>query len=469
MIASRILEPGSKLATARALAAETRHSTLGELLGLEEVDEDELYAAMDWLLPRQAELESALAQRHLFEGTLVLYDVTSTYFEGHRCPLAKFGHSRDERRNNPQIIFGVLSNGEGCPVAVEVFEGNTGDPKTLAAQLSKLRERFGLQRLVLVGDRGMITEKRIEEELRPLEGLEWITALRTQQVQALVSDGTLQLSLFDQRDLAEIRHPDYPGERLILCRNPLLAAERARKRKELIEAAEKRVQEIVAACRRKRRPLKSAQRISFLVGQALGPLQVAKYFQWEVTAEGLRYERDQKRIDADAHIDGIYVLRTSLPSEQSNAEQTVLVYKRLAAMERAFRSLKSVDLNIRPIHHRLPGRVKAHVLICLLAYYVEWHMRRALAPVLFDDETPGQRSGSPVAPAQRSVAAQRKARTKRTSDGLPVQSFQDWLKDLATITKNYVQPKIKSIPAFQVLTRRTAAQQRALELLGISL
>lgn len=469
MVASRILEPGSKLATARALDAETRHSTLGELLDLEAVDENELYAAMDWLLPRQVAIESALAQRHLFEGTLVLYDVTSTYFEGHHCPLAKFGHSRDERRNNPQIIFGVLSNGEGCPVAVEVFAGNTGDPKTLAAQLSKLRERFGLKRLVLVGDRGMLTEKRIEEELRPLEGLEWITALRTQQIQALVSDGTLQLSLFDQRDLAEIRHPDYPGERLILCRNPLLAAERARKRKELLATAEQRLERIVAACRRRRQPLKSAERISFLVGLALGPLKVAKYFRWEVTAEGLRYQRDQKRIDADAHIDGVYVLRTSVSSEQSNTEQTVLAYKRLAAVERAFRSLKSVDLEIRPIHHRLPDRVKAHVLICLLAYYVEWHMRRALAPVLFDDEHPGQRPGSPVAPAQRSLSAQRKARTKRTSDGLPVESFQDWLKDLATITKNHVQPKMKSVPAFEMITRRTAAQQHALELLGVSL
>ncbi len=469
MIANRILEPSSKLATARALAAQTRHSTLGELLGLEDVDEDELYAAMDWLGPRQAEIESALARRHLFEGTLVLYDVTSTYFEGHHCPLAQFGHSRDERRQNPQIIFGVLSNGEGCPVAVEVFEGNTGDPKTLAAQLSKLRQRFGLKRLVLVGDRGMITEKRIEEELRPLAGLEWITALRTPQVQALVSDGMLQMSLFDQKDLAEIRHPDYPGERLIVCRNPLLAEERARKRRELIATAEKRLNEIVAACRRKRRPLKSPQRISFLVGKALGPLKVAKYFQWEVTTEGLGYERDQKRIDADAHIDGIYVLRTSVPSEQSDAGQTVLAYKRLAAVERAFRSLKSVDLNIRPIHHRLPDRVKAHVLICLLAYYVEWHMRRALAPVLFDDETPGQRPGSPVAPAQRSASARQKARTKRTSDGLPVQSFQDWLKDLATVTKNHIQPKNQSIPAFQMITRRTAAQQRALELLGVSL
>jgi len=469
MIASRVLEPGSKLATARALAAETRQTTLAELLGLKDVDEDQLYRAMDWLLPRQAGIESALAQRHLGEGTLVLYDVTSTYFEGHRCPLAKFGHSRDERKNNPQIIFGVLSSGDGRPVAVEVFEGNTGDPKTLARQLSKLRERFGLKRLVLVGDRGMLTEKRIEEELRPLEGLEWITALRTPQIQALVSEGTLQLSLFDERDLAEIQHPDYPGERLIVCRNPLLAEERARKRKELLEAAENKLNQIVAACRRKRRPLRSRERISFLVGKALGPLKVAKYFRWEVTTEGLRYERDPQRIGADARVDGVYVLRTSLASEQSSAEQTVLAYKRLAAVERAFRSLKSVDLNIRPIHHRLPDRVRSHVLICLLAYYVEWHMRQALAPLLFDDEYPGQRLGSAVAPAQRSVSAQQKARTKRNFEGLPVQSFQDWLKDLATITKNHVQPKSKTIPAFQMITRPTPAQLRALELLGVSL
>lgn len=470
MIVSRILEPGSKLATARALDTHTRHSTLGELLGLEQVDEDDLYSAMDWLVPRQPAIEAALAKRHLSEGTLVLYDVTSTYFEGHCCPLATYGHSRDERRNNPQIVFGVVSNGDGCPVAVEVFEGNTADPKTVTNQVKKLRERFALRHLVLVGDRGMLTRKRIEEDLRPVEGLEWITALRTQQVQKLVSDGVLQLSLFDDRDLAELsRHPDYPGERLVVCRNPLLASERARKRKELIEAAEKKLEEIVAASRRKRQPVTSPDQLSFRVGKALGPLKVAKYFHWEVTAAGFRYQRDQKRIDADTALDGVYVLRTSVPSEQSTAEQTVLAYKRLASVERAFRSLKSVDLNIRPIHHRLPDRVRAHVLICLLAYYVEWHMRRVLAPVLFDDEQPGQRPGSPVAPAERSLQARTKALTKRTNDGLPVQSFQDWLKDLATIARNHIQPTVKSIPAFDVITRRTEAQQRAMELLGISL
>ena len=269
MIAAGIVDPGSKLATARALNAETCHSSLGELLQVQTAKEGDLYAAMDWLLPRQGKIEAVLAQRHLSEGTLVLYDLTSTYFEGHHCPLAKYGYSRDERRSNPQIVFGVLSNVEGCPVAVEVFAGNTGDPKTVAAQVNKLRERFQLRQLVLVGDRGMLTQKRIEEDLRPEEGLEWITALRAPQIQKLASDGVLQMSLFDQRDLAEVTHPDYPGERLILCRNPLLAEERVRKRKELMAAAEKKLDEIVAATRRKRQPVKSAERIHYLVGKAL--------------------------------------------------------------------------------------------------------------------------------------------------------------------------------------------------------
>lgn len=375
MILDRVLEPGSKLATARALKAETGHSTLGQLLELESVDENDLYAALDWLGERQEAIEGQLAKRHLKAGTLVLYDLSSTYFEGRHCPLARFGYSRDERRSNPQIVFGVLSNGEGCPVAVEVFEGDTADPKTLAVQITKLRERFHLERLVLVGDRGMITEKRIVEDLRPQAGLDWITALRAPQIQVLVDDGVLQMSLFDERDLAEIRHPDYPGERLIVCRNPLLATERARKRKELIEAAEKKLERVAAATKRPRQPLKSAERISFLLGRALGASKVAKYFQWEITPGGLRYHRDQVRIERDAALDGIYVLRTSLSAERNSAADTVRAYKRLAGIERAFRSLKSVDLQIRPIYHRLPDRVRAHVLLCLLAYYVEWHMR----------------------------------------------------------------------------------------------
>jgi transposase len=469
MVANRILDPGSKLAAARALDAETRRSTLGEELGLKVVDEDDLYEAMDWLLPRQEQLEAALAKRHLSEGTLVLYDVTSTYFEGHTCPLAKYGHSRDERRNNPQIVFGLLCNSEGCPVAVEVFEGNTGDPKTLATQLTKLRDRFHLTRLVLIGDRGMLTEKRIEEELRPIEGLDWITALRAPQIQKLVSDGALQLSLFDQRDLAEISHPDYPGERLVVCRNPLLAEERKRKREELIRAAEKKLNLIIAASKRKRQPLSDASKINFRIGKEIGPLKVAKYFRWEMRTDGLLVERDQKRIQADATLDGVYVLRTSVKLEQANTDQTVLAYKRLASVERAFRSSKSVDLHVRPIHHRLADRVRAHVLICMLAYYVEWHMRRKLAPLLFDDEQPGQRDGSAVSPARRSASAQTKASIKRTTDNLPVQSFQDWLKDLATVVRNRIQPKLPSVPTFDVITRPTPAQQRALSLFGVSL
>jgi transposase len=470
LIAQRVLQPGSKLAAARALREQTAHSTLGEELGVGAVDEDDLYQALDWLLPQQPNIEAALARRHLGEGTLVLYDVSSTYFEGHCCPLARYGHSRDERRANPQIVFGVLADVQGCPVAVEVFEGNTADPKTVAAQIGKLRERFGLKEIVLVGDRGMLTQARIEQELRPQQGLEWITALRSVQIQKLVADGALQLSLFDQTDLAEITHPDYPGERLVVCRNPLLAAERERKREDLMAAAEKKLDAIAAATRRKRRPLRDPARINYRIGEALGPKKVAKYFRWEITAAGLSYQRDPERIARDAILDGVYALRTSLPAPRLDAAHTVRSYKQLANLERVFRILKSVDLEIRPIHHRLAERVRAHVLICLLAYYVEWHLRRTLAPLLFEDEQRGaQPAPSPVAPAQRSASALAKARTKRTPDNLPVQSFRDLLRDLATIVKNRIQPTLKSIPPFDVVTRPTPLQQRALELLGVTL
>lgn len=468
LIAHQLLEPGSKLATARALHPQTSHSSLGALLELEQIDENDLYRAMDWLVGRQPHIESALARRHLSNGTLVLYDVTSSYFEGRHCPLAKYGYSRDERRHNPQIVFGVLSNGEGCPVAVEVFEGNVGDPKTVATQITKLRERFQLQRVVMVGDRGLLTEKRIEAELRPAEGWDWITALRAPQIQELVAAGVLQMSLFDERDLAEVRHPDYAGERLVVCRNPLLAEERARKRDELIAAAEKKLDQIVAATERQRQPLRGAEQISYRVGRALGVTTVAKYFRWEIQQGKLRYQRNQPRINQDAAVDGVYVIRTSVGAERLSAAEAVRTYKRLATIERAFRSLQSVDLNVRPIRHRVPHRVRAHVLICLLAYYVEWHLRRALAPVLFDDEHPGEVQTSPVAPAQRSASALRKAREKKTPEGLPVQSFQNWLGDLATIVKNHVQPRLKSLPAFDVITRPTPSQAHALKLLKVS-
>jgi hypothetical protein len=470
LIAQRVLEPASKLATARALRAETAHSTLGGELELAPVDEDDLYRALDWLLPQQPQIEAALARRHLGEGTLVLYDVSSTYFEGHCCPLARYGHSRDERRGNPQIVFGLLADAQGCPVAVEVFEGNTADPKTVAAQIGKLRERFGLKDVVLVGDRGMLTQARIEQELRPVPGLEWITALRTGEIQKLVGDGALQLSLFDQTDLAEVTHPDYPGERLVVCRNPLLAAERARKRADLMAAAEKKLEAIAAATRRPQRPLRDPERINYRIGEVLGPKKVGKYFHWQITAAGLTYQRDPVRIARDAALDGIYVLRTSLPAARLDAAQTVRSYKRLAQVERAFRILKSLDLELRPIHHRLAERVRAHVLICWLAYYVEWHMRRALAPLLFQDEHRGEPpAASPVAPARRSASAEAKARRKRNADNLPVQSFRDLLRDLATIVKNRIQPALKSVAPFDIVTRPTPLQKQALQLLGLAL
>jgi hypothetical protein len=470
LIAQRVLEPASKLATARALRAETAHSTLGGELELAPVDEDDLYRALDWLLPQQPQIEAALARRHLGEGTLVLYDVSSTYFEGHCCPLARYGHSRDERRGNPQIVFGLLADAEGCPVAVEVFEGNTADPKTVAAQIGKLRERFGLKDVVLVGDRGMLTQARIEQELRPVPGLEWITALRTGEIQKLVGDGALQLSLFDQTDLAEVTHPDYPDERLVVCRNPLLAAERARKRADLMAAAEKKLEAIAAATRRPQRPLRDPERINYRIGEVLGPKKVGKYFHWQITAAGLTYQRDPVRIARDAALDGIYVLRTSLPAARLDAAQTVRSYKRLAQVERAFRILKSLDLELRPIHHRLAERVRAHVLICWLAYYVEWHMRRALAPLLFQDEHRGEPpAASPVAPARRSASAEAKARRKRNADNLPVQSFRDLLRDLATIVKNRIQPALKSVAPFDIVTRPTPLQKQALQLLGLAL
>jgi hypothetical protein len=469
LIAARILEPASKLATSRALRPETCHHSLGEELHLGALNEDDLYAAMDGLVARQGSIEAVLARQHLRSGTLVLYDLTSTYFEGHHCPLATPGYSRDERPGNPQIVFGMLSSAEGCPVAVEVFAGNTGDPKTVAAQIAKLRQRFQLERIILVGDRGMLTEKRIEEDLRPLPGLEWITALRAPQIQKLVREGAVQLSLFDEQDLAEVRHPDYPGERLMVCRNPLLAAERAHKRQELIAVAEKKLREIEAATRRPRRPVRSVETISYRVGRALATSKVAKYFQWEITPQGLHWQRDAERIQADTALDGIYVLRTCVSAQFLDGEQTVQAYKRLAVVEQAFRSLKSVDLHVRPIRHREPDRVRAHVLLVMLAYYVEWHMRQALAPVLFDDEQRGGARPSPVAPAVRSPEARQKARQQRTADNWPVQSFQDWLKDLGTIVKNRIQPRLPSLPAFEMITRPTPSQQYALELLRVRL
>jgi hypothetical protein len=471
MLVQRLLAPSSKLATARGLAEATRTSTLSAVLQLPAVDEDDLYAALDWLLTRQAAVEQALARRHLQAGQLVLYDVTSTYFEGRRCPLARLGHSRDGRRDKLQIVFGLLTNAAGCPVAVEVFDGNTGDPKTVTAALTKVRQRFGLEQLILVGDRGMLTAARIREELDGVAGLQWITALRAPAIQALVHSGALQLSLFDHQDLAEITHPDYPGERLIVCKNPLLAADRARKRQELLAATERDLADISAATQRAKRPLRGEARIGLRVGQVQGRYKVGKHFTLTITERTLHYQRDEAAIAAEAALDGLYVIRTSVAARELPATETVRSYKRLAEIERAFRSLKTVDLHVRPIHHRKADRVRAHVLLCLLAYYVEWHMRQALKPLLFDDDDKAAAEAtrpSIVAPAPRSPRAKAKAATKRTAEGLPVHSFQTLLVDLATLTLNQVRPRGVDGAMLNILTTPTPLQQRAFDLLSVS-
>ena len=470
MVLARILDPRSKLATARSLHSETLAHTLGEELGVGDAGGDELYRAMDWLLRRQDRIERHLAKQHLGDGALVLCDITSVYFEGSKCPLARLGYSRDGKRGKPQIVFALLTNREGCPVAVEVFAGNTADPGTLGAQLKKLRERFSLSRVVLVGDRGLLTDARIREEARPA-GLEWITALRAPAIRRLVNSGDLQLSLFDEQDLAEITAPDlYPGERLVVCRNPLLAAERARKRLDLLAATEAELDKVVAATRREQRPLRGEAGIAVRADRALRRYKVGKHFDTKCAGDAFSWERNEGRIAEEAALDGIYVIRTNVSADTLPAEEAVRAYKGLSRVERAFRSYKTVDLKVRPVPHRLEGRVRAHVFLCMLAYYVEWHMRRSLAPLLFDDDDPaaaGATRPSPVAPARPSPSARAKAGRKRTPDGLPVHSFQTLLADLATLTRNRVQPAAEGAVAADVLTRPTPLQAEAFRLLGV--
>jgi hypothetical protein len=470
LIVARVIEPAAKLATARQLSEATASHSLGAVLGLGEVDEDELYRALDALGAAQPAIERALARRHLKDGTLVLYDVTSSYLEGRCCELAQRGYSRDGRPDRPQIVFGLLCAADGCPVAVEVFEGDTGDPKTLAVQIDKLKKRFGLRRVALVGDRGMITSARIDEELKPA-GLDWITALRARAIQALAADdGPLQMSLFDDRDMAEIVSPDYPGERLIVCRNGALAAERARKREDLLVATEADLAKIQAATARTRNPLKGAANIALKVGAVLGRRKVAKHFRLTITEDSFAFARDPATIAAEVALDGFYVLRTSLPADALDAGAAVLAYKSLAQVERAFRSLKSIDLEVRPVHHRLARRVRAHVFLCMLAYYVAWHMRQKLSSVLFEDhDRPAAAASraSPVARAEVSPAARAKARTRKTENNATVHSFRTLLADLATLTRNTV--RFGDALPMTVLSRPTPTQQRAFDLLGVAL
>jgi hypothetical protein len=470
MMVARLIDPSSKLATARLLDDETANCSLGAVLELGAVDERTLYDALDWLIEQQERIEKALARRHLKNGTLVLYDVTSTYVEGRTCPLAKFGYNRDGKSGKLQIVFGLLCSTEGCPVAVEVFEGNVGDPSTLACQIAKLKERFGLDRVALVGDRGMITQARLEEALKPA-GLDWITALRAPAIRSLVEAGAIQLSLFDERDLAEIAAPDYPGERLVACRNPMLADERARKRGELLDATEKKLTSIQNRVRRAKKPLRGRDKIALAVGAVIDRYKIAKHFALTITDDDVTFERKIAQINTEAALDGIYVLRTSLKPEGLDATSTVKAYKQLANVERAFRSLKTVDIEVRPIHHRRSDRVRAHVFLCMLAYYVEWHMRQVLTPILFDDHDKAAAEAartSIVAKASRSAAADRKALTKRTDDGLPVHSFRSLLGDLATVTRNTMAMDAQPDATFTLYPQLTPVQARAFQLLGVA-
>lgn len=468
MIVARILDPRSKLATARGF---DQDSSLAQVLDLGPVETDELYEAMDWLLERQPKIEKNLAREHLQEGAFVLYDLSSTYFEGRTCPLARIGYSRDGKKNRLQIVFGLITDAEGRPVSVEVFSGNTADPATLANRVDTLREGFGLSQVILVGDRGMITSARIREDLAPHD-LQWITSLRGPAICKLVEEEeALQLSLFDERDLVEIEAQSYPGERLIVCRNPLLAAERARKREELLLCTERELDKIVRATQRDSRPLRGSGVIGVRVGKVLNRFKMSKHFELHIAEDEFRYERKTSAIEAEAQLDGLYVIRTSVSKETLSAEEAVGAYKKLSRVERAFRCLKTSSLEVRPIYHRLEDRVRAHVFLCTLAYYVEWHLRRKLAPLLFQDSDPeagAARRLSPVEPAKRSETAERKAHTQQTEHGHPVHSFRDLLKVLSSLTRNRVRSTAAPEHPFVTYSQPTALQQEAFDLLGIT-
>jgi len=487
LIVARLLEPAAKLATARMLDPATASHSLGEMLGLGKVAAKEVYGALDWLGREQPFIEAKLARRHLQDGALLLYDVTSTYLEGRCCELAQHGYSRDHRGDRPQIVIGLMCAADGCPVAIEVFEGNTADPMTLSSQIDKLKQRFKLQRVVMVGDRGLLTSARIEQTLRPA-GLDWITALRAPAIKQLAAaGGPLQPSLFDNRDprsrvegvpgqdrdMAEVTSPDYPGERLVVCKNPLLAAQRARKREELLAVTENDLARIEARVQRARKPLRGAAAIGQAVGAVLGRRHMAKHFQLSIGDDTFSFAKNHLSIAAEAALDGIYVVRTNLPAAQSDAAATVRAYKSLSGVEHAFRSLKTVDLELRPVFHWTAPRVRAHVLLCMLAYYLEWHMRQSLAPMLFDEPDPAARDAqrtSPVAKAVPSPAAQRKAVRKRTDpaegEPLPLHSFHTLLGDLATLTRNVVRLGRDRLTA--ILATPTRTQHRALDLLGVT-
>ena len=461
LIIARVCRPGSKLATTRWWS----RTSMGTDFGVAGATTDQVYAAMDWLGARQEAIEAALASRHLSRGGMVLYDVSSSYLEGSCCPLAKRGYSRDHRAGKAQIVYGLTTDPTGVPVAVEVFAGNTADPATLPAAVQKIRNRFGLDQVVMVGDRGMITKARIEA-LRLVGGVGWITSLRAPAIRVLAEEGVIQPSLFDQANLAEITHPDYPTERLVACFNPLLATERARKREELLAATEAELDKVVAATARASRPLQGKELIGVRVGKVLGRFKVAKHFSLQITDRSLAYSRNQQGIAAEAALDGIYVIRTSVQSTQMSPSEVVAAYKNLCLVEQDFRSLKTIDLDLRPVHHWREDRVRCHVLVCMLACYLTWHLRRAWAELIFADQHPPARS-DPVAKAVRSEGALAKASTRKTVQGRPVESFATLLEELATLTRNQVVVPggAKATSPFEVLSTPTDLQSRAFELL----
>ncbi len=462
MILQRLLHPASKLATTRLWHA----TTLGEELSLEDNDEDDLYEAMDWLLERQDRIEHKLAMRHLSEGDPVLYDVSSSYYEGESCPLMQFGHNRDGKKGRPIVVYGVLADGRGRPVAVEAYAGNTGDPTTVGDQVEKVRERFGLERVVLVGDRGLLTETQIRH-LKSYPGVGWISALRHGQIRRLVESEAVQLSLFDQRHLAEVRSPHYPGERLIVCHNPILAEHRRRKRKALLEATEEALERIARQVARRTRTPLTATEIAEKVGRVKNRYKLAKHFRTEIADGSFHYERRTDAILREAQLDGFYILRTSEGADRLGAAEVVRRYKDLTQVERAFRSLKTVHLEIRPIRHRVESRVRAHLFLCLLAYYVQWHLRQAVAPLLFDDEEleTERARRDPVLAAQPSESAKRKKRKRLTEDGLPLHSLETLMTAMGTRARHQCRlPSEPDAPCVQRVTEPTPLQRRALEL-----
>jgi len=466
MIVARVLDPGSKLSTHRAFG----HTTLGEIVDVADAKPEELYTALDWLLARQAAIEAKLAKRHLVDGSLLLYDLTTVWFEGEKCELGKFGHSKEGRSNKLQILVGLLCNREGIPVSIQVFEGNAAETGTLEDQIQKVRERFGLKHIVFIADRGILRSVRIKEDLGPL-GLDWITALRKPAIRELIQKGAFQPSLFEQVDFAEIEDPAYPGERLIVCRNPILAHDRARRREELLSRTEKELKGIQDSVNRETRPLHGKDQIGLKVGALLNHFNVGRFFELTITDHRFAFHRKEAQIHEDAALDGFYVIRTSLDKQTMDAAEAVMAYKGLAKVETAFKQMKTEDLEIRPIYHRLADRVKAHVFLCMLAYYVEWHLRRDLAPLLFGEGDPklaeAQRK-SPVEPARPSAATKAKRGRKRTEDGFVVQNFRDLLTTLSTLSLCTCQTTGSKLPPFKRYSQPSPYQKRAFDLLQLT-